>query len=90
MIKNYRLKISGKVQKVRYRLTALEVGEKLGVKGYIMNLDNGDVFAEIEAEEKILDEFILWCKKGPEKSIVEDIEITESDLKNFKKIQIIE
>lgn len=57
--------IKGNVQGVFYRAFAKREAEKLNLKGYAKNLDNGDVEIEVQGNEKDIQEFIKLCKKGP-------------------------
>lgn len=51
----YQLLFSGRVQKVGFRLEVCEMAKRLGLTGYCMNLENGDVEAELQGEkEKIM------------------------------------
>ena len=54
-IVRYRLLFSGRVQKVGFRLEVCELAKRLNLTGYCMNLENGDVEAELQGEqEKIM------------------------------------
>jgi acylphosphatase len=33
--------------------------------------------------------FLEWCHHGPDKAIVEKIEVTEGELKNFNNFEVI-
>ncbi len=59
--------IKGDVQGVFYRVTAKEVADKLNITGWIKNTDSGEVEALVSGTEQALEQFIGWCKKGPQK-----------------------
>lgn len=67
--------ISGKVQGVFYRATAVEVARKLGLAGWVRNLPDGRVEAVAQGDEEQIEEFIRWCRNGPPAARVEDIEV---------------
>ena len=46
-----------------------------------------EIFAE--GDEEQMKQFINWCKQGSEKSKVENIDIHEEPLKNFRSFLII-
>jgi len=69
------IKLSGRVQGVAFRYYARDMAHKLGVGGWIRNLDNGDVESVIEGKKVSVQQMIAWCKKGPGLAIVENIEI---------------
>ena len=81
--------VSGKVQRVWFRQSTLDKANELGIRGYTMNLPNGNVYIEAEAETKVLNDFVEWCRVGPEYAEVEDVVLNESKLKGFKTFQIV-
>jgi acylphosphatase len=85
---SYHLIITGLVQGVFYRDSARKKAEELGVKGWIKNLEDGNVEALITAEEVSLKAFIEWCKVGPAKARVKDVQVEQRELKEFSKFEI--
>ncbi len=83
------LLIKGKVQGVFYRATAKKVADKLKLTGWIKNIKDNDVEATITGDEDKLQEFINWCKKGPEKADVEDVIVTQEKETSFNDFEII-
>lgn len=83
------LLISGKVQGVFFRETSRKVAEKLKIKGWIKNIMDDKVEVLITGEEKNLEEFIKWCKIGPERANVEEVKISKKPLANFEKFEVI-
>lgn len=88
MKKCYSIKVFGKVQGVGYRYFMLDMANKLGVKGFVRNHENGIVYIEAEGEDVQLNQFIKFCKKGPSFSDVQDIQIEESPLMHYDKFVI--
>jgi len=70
---------SGRVQGVGFRFTVEETAHRLGVVGWVKNLRNGRVELVVEAEEKILGQFLDEMRKGPMRNFIEDVEVTWSD-----------
>jgi acylphosphatase len=83
------INISGKVQRIGFRFSSMQVAVKLGVCGFIMNVDNDKVYIEAEGEEKKVEEFINWCKTGPTWAKVNQISIEKGELKNFSSFEIL-
>ena len=81
--KHLNIKIYGQVQGVFFRVTAKEKAEKLRIKGFARNEEDGAVYIEAEGEKDKLDKFLEWCKNGPDKAQVEKLEVTEGPVKNF-------
>lgn len=71
------LHISGNVQGVWYRKSAAVEALRLGVAGFAMNLSDGTVRIEAEATHDALDRFLGWCRVGPPRAIVENVDVTE-------------
>jgi acylphosphatase len=73
------LLINGKVQGVFYRATARKIANSIGVTGWIKNTSDGNVEATVSGTKEQLEKFISWCKKGPEKAIVNEVIIKEKE-----------
>ncbi len=74
------LMISGKVQGVRYRKSAVEQAVRLNVKGFAMNMSDGAVRIEAEGSREELDRFVEWCRTGPPRAVVDHIDVTEGPI----------
>ena len=81
------LRISGRVQGVFYRASARDEAARLGLKGWVRNLPNGDVEAEVEGPDTTVERFLDWCRQGPPAARVEDVEVARKeyrgDLRSF-------
>jgi acylphosphatase len=88
MQKHYNVIIRGKVQGVFYRASTKDKAIELGIKGYVMNMDDGSVYLEAEADQLQLDKLIQWCKRGPIGARVEHVEVKESELMNYENFDI--
>ena len=80
--------ISGMVQGVGFRYAALHAARTLGIRGFVRNLENGDVYLEAEGKKKMLDMFIQWCENGPVHARVDRVSVSESEYKDFKGFEI--
>lgn len=88
MKEHLKITVSGKVQGVSFRASVKAVADILGVRGYVMNLSNGDVFIEAEGGSFELGELINFCKEGPENAMVTELLTEKGDLKNYKHFEI--
>jgi acylphosphatase len=75
--KRVKLAVTGDVQGVFFRHFAKREADRLGLAGWCRNESNGSIFIVVEGEEKNIDHFIRWAKKGSELSTVENVEVTE-------------
>ena len=92
IMKSLKLTVKGIVQKVGYRNTVYRAARKMGINGYVKNLD--DPKESVEAviqhpDEKVLEEFIDKIKIND--GIVEVHEIVKEKIeeKEFPKFEII-
>ena len=83
------LLIKGKVQGVFFRATAKKIADKLNLTGWIKNREDDDVEAMVTGSQQQLEEFINWCRKGPEKAEVEDVIVTQEKETVFNDFEVI-
>jgi acylphosphatase len=83
------LLIKGKVQGVFYRATAKEEAEQLQVTGWVKNTKEGHVEAVASGKQEAVEQFISWCKKGPRKAEVKEVEIKILPEQTFDRFSII-
>jgi len=91
MKKSIRLYISGTVQGIFFRGFIKENAEKLNIKGFVRNLEDGRVEVFLEGNPDEVRKMITLCKKGPRHTEIKNVEIKEErfqDLKQFKILHI--
>lgn len=88
MKKHFAITVYGKVQGVFFRLSTKEYADKLGIKGFVKNQEDGSVYIEAEGPSPLIEQFIAWCKKGPERAVVEKVEQQEFQLKNYVNFEV--
>lgn len=89
MIKHLNITVKGKVQGVFYRKATKAVADQLGVRGFVLNEPNGDVYIEAEADDTFLDMFLEWCNEGPQDAEVTAVESHEGELKNYRNFEVV-
>ncbi|MDR3614903.1 MAG: acylphosphatase [Candidatus Obscuribacterales bacterium] len=72
-----KLLITGKVQGVFYRQSMKAEAAALGLFGWVQNLSNGAVEAEVFGDEDKIKALVKWCNQGPERAIVEAVQSVE-------------
>lgn len=65
MTSSYRFVVSGRVQGVFYRQSALQQARALGLRGWVRNRDDGRVEGLAQGEAPALDQFRTWLEQGP-------------------------
>jgi acylphosphatase len=88
MIKHIDITVRGRVQGVFFRGSTKAVADQLGVKGYVRNEPNGDVFIAAEGDKVSLEMFLDWCSEGPENAQVTSVESHEGELKNYRNFDV--
>lgn len=83
------LLISGKVQGVNFRNTAKMVAEKLKITGWIKNTKDEKVEATVSGDKDALEKFITWCKTGPKRANVTDVQVFDQPETFFDDFRII-
>jgi acylphosphatase len=87
-MKSIQLIIKGRVQGVFFRKNTNELANKLNIKGFVKNLDNGDLEVVAIGEENNINKLIDFCKKGPKAAEVKEIIIKEIKPNNFNNFEI--
>lgn len=88
-MKTIRITVRGKVQGVFFRASTVKKAKALGVTGWVKNRDSGEVDIVATGNAGDLEALVEWCREGPPKAEVEDVQIGEMSLEifdEFKKI----
>jgi acylphosphatase len=89
--KNARVKVLvyGLVQGVFFRQSTKEEAEKLKLKGWVKNREDGGVEAIFEGEREKIEKMLEWMKKGPPLARVEKVNVFWEEFKGeFKNFEI--
>ncbi|HEX9860982.1 MAG TPA: acylphosphatase [Nitrospirota bacterium] len=68
--------VSGRVQGVGYRYFTEKIAARLGVTGWSMNMPDGRVMLDIEADRPSAEKFIRELEKGPAMASVTGVAVT--------------
>jgi acylphosphatase len=88
-MKHYNISITGRVQKIGFRFSAMQAAYRFGIHGFVRNMQDETVYIEAEGEEEQIKSFVQWCNRGPMGARVENVEVSEGELKNFSGFDII-
>lgn len=88
MKKAGRFLVQGTVQGIFFRQFVKEHADKLKLKGFVRNLDSGEVEVVCEGEAESLDRLIKFLEKGPEHAQIRNVVVEErkwsGDFDEFK------
>ena len=90
-MKTIKIRISGTVQGVFFRQFIKDTADNLGVRGFVRNLDTGDVEVVVEGRDEKVNEMLKNCRQGAPHSDVKNVKVEElkyQDLKGFKILRL--
>ena len=79
-VKRYRVRFSGRVQKVGFRLEVQELAVRLGLTGWCENQPNGDVLAELQGPTERI-EFLISFMESLKRVKITEKRVEEIDLR---------
>lgn len=89
-MKTIKAVVSGKVQGVGYRMSTRNRAKQLNLRGYVQNLNNGNVEIVARGEDASVNSLIEWAKSGPPSAVVDnlEIEVVSENLEEFEDFTI--
>jgi len=88
LLRHYNIHIKGKVHGVSYRFTAQAQAHKFNLTGFVKNLSDKSVYAEVEGEEENINKFIAWCYVGPLLADVSEVKAEEGEVMGFQTFEV--
>jgi acylphosphatase len=70
-VKAVRFCAVGRVQGVFFRAATRQIGQNLGLRGWVRNRGDGAVEGHIQGDEPAVDAMLEWCREGPPGAEVE-------------------
>lgn len=67
--------VTGLVQGVGYRYSALNVARELGLAGWVRNAPDGSVETLAQGTERVLDRFVAFLRQGPRAARVDAVDV---------------
>jgi acylphosphatase len=89
MKKAVKILIKGTVQGVFFRNFVKENADKLGLKGFVRNLDSSKVEVFAEGDVDNIDKFYEICKIGPKHAVIKETKIEEQKFQDFKEFKVL-
>jgi len=72
-----RVIVNGMVQGVGFRYYTEAQASGLGLGGYVRNMPDGAVEAEIEGDDDAVERMLTWLRRGPRSASVESVQVTD-------------
>jgi acylphosphatase len=87
-MKTLRIYISGTVQGVMFRKYIEEQANKIGVRGFVRNMEDGKVEVVAEGVDERVLVMLEICKKGTQHATVRDVQFQEIKNQGFVGFKI--
>lgn len=71
--------VRGTVQGVFYRASCQQEAVRVGATGWVANRPDGTVEAVFEGPDDVVARMVDWCRMGPPRAVVTDVEVTEQE-----------
>lgn len=88
MVTTLQISVYGRVQGVWFRASTREQALKLGLGGFVKNVPDGSVFITVTGERSAIEEFVAWCRVGPQMARVDNVRIEEVDETSFEDFEV--
>ena len=89
MKKSLRAYITGTVQGVFFRAFLKQNAERLNVKGFTRNLEDGRVEVFLEGGPDEVNKMLELCKAGPKHSQIKKVEVKPERFQDFKTFKVL-
>ncbi|MFA6023309.1 MAG: acylphosphatase [Candidatus Pacearchaeota archaeon] len=89
MKKAAKITIHGNVQGVFFRNYIKEKADSLGLKGFVRNLEGGDVELVVEGDIDHVDKMHELCRQAPKHAVISSTELKEIEFQDFTEFQIL-
>ena len=80
--------VTGRVQNVTFRDSTRRRAEELGVAGWVRNLTDGSVEAELEGPRSAVDDVLGWMHTGPLLAGVDDVAVDAVAPKGAERFEV--
>jgi len=78
-MRSVRLRITGRVQGVGYRIWAERAAQSLGIRGWVRNRSDGSVELQASGDDDAVATLIEACRQGPRAAVVTDVGVEETE-----------
>jgi acylphosphatase len=85
----FSIRVTGKVQGVYFRQFCKEMAIDLGIKGTVNNERDGSVRLIATGSPDQLNKLLSFCKKGPPRARVEEVQWTACELRLYDDFTIL-
>lgn len=80
--------VRGRVQGVFFRQSTRQEARRLGLTGTVRNNPDGTVTIEAEGPAEVLDQLAAWCHHGPPAARVDEVTVTEGEMRDYADFRV--
>ena len=82
------IRVTGRVQGVFFRQSAVEKARALAIAGWVRNRSDGSVEAHVEGEPDAVEAMLAWLHHGPTHAEVDAVHVTDAELTDASRFEI--
>jgi acylphosphatase len=83
------IRVIGRVQGVFFRASAKAKADELNIKGSVRNEPGGTVYIEAEGESANMEQFVDWCRLGPPRSRVDNLDVRDAKVTGYLDFSVL-
>ena len=83
-----KLRLTGLVQGVFFRVWTRDEARRLGVNGWVRNCDDGSVEAHVQGDEGAVQKLTERMRDGSPGARVDDLQVEEAAIENFDRFEV--
>jgi acylphosphatase len=83
------IRVIGRVQGVFFRASAKAKADELNIKGSVRNEPGGTVYIEAEGEAANMEQFVDWCRQGPPRSRVDNLDVRDAKVTGYLDFSVL-
>ncbi len=84
-----RVVVHGLVQGVFFRQSCRQEAKAAGVTGWVRNEPDGSVSAQFEGSAEAVEAMVRWCRTGPSRAVVTDLEVSKVPLSGATRFDVL-
>ena len=88
MVRRAHVLVSGQVQGVFFRQGTIRLARSADCAGWVRNLHDGRLEAVFEGAPEAVEKLLAWCREGPERAVVESVEVVEEDPEGLQGFEV--
>jgi len=88
-MRTIKIRVNGTVQGVFFRKFVKDNADELGIRGFVRNLEDGDVEIVAEGKDEKVNDFAGIIKNGTAQSEVKKVNIEEIKYQGFDRFKIL-